>query len=71
MQMYLQKKDRSELTALEKYLLRKFEAQSIDYFPISRSLAVNPNGEEDEETPQDTGSYEVRLTNIFFELSIR
>lgn len=38
--LYLEAKPRSELTALEKFLLRRMEGQSIDYFPVERSMAL-------------------------------
>jgi len=38
--MYLGKKKLSELTAREKYMRVKMEKQSIDYFPIGKSLLI-------------------------------
>ena len=38
--MYLGKKKITELTAREKYIRVKMEKQSIDYFPIGKSLMI-------------------------------
>ncbi len=46
--MYLQSKPRGNLSSLEKYLLRKIEAQSIDYFPVNRALVLAEEVFDDE-----------------------
>lgn len=51
--MYLESKPRSNLSALEKYLLRKIQAQSIDYFPINRAISLRESNVVDDDDNSD------------------
>lgn len=46
--IYLESKNRASLTAREKYLRRKIDSQSIEYFPINQALCLTDSGGEDD-----------------------
>ncbi len=51
--MYLERKGEKDLTANEKQILSLIRAQSIEYFPIDKAMALVQ--EEEEEEPETDG----------------